>query len=153
VSFDYDEYEKECKKIRESNEKLLDQFQEWLAKKELNQTTINKHLENTDFYINDYLLCDDAYEPEEGVLDIDMFLGYWFIRKAIWASESSIISNASSLKKFYTFMCEIGRVNEEDVEELKKIIKENMTKWINRLRRYDDPNIIDMEDVWNFGDL
>jgi len=148
MSLDYDKYEKECKKMRKSNEKLLDQFEEWLAKKELTQNTINKHLENIDFYINDFLLYEDAYKPEDGVLDANMFLGYWFIRKAMWASEYSIKSNASSLKKFYTFMREIGKVEQEDVEELKIIIKENMPLWLERLRRYDDPDIEDMEDVW-----
>ena len=32
-----------------------------------------------------------------------MFLGFWFIRKAMWASQSSIKGNATSLKKLYTF--------------------------------------------------
>ncbi|MBC8183369.1 recombinase [candidate division KSB1 bacterium] len=150
MSLDYEKYEKECEKIRKSNEKLLNQFEDWLAKKEIKQTTINKHAENIDFYINDFLLYEDTYKPEDGVLDANMFLGYWFIRKAMWASESSIKSNASSLKKFYTFMCEMGRVDEEDVEELKIIIKENMSEWLNRLRRYDNPDITEMEDVWKF---
>jgi hypothetical protein len=37
-----------------------------------------------------------------------MFLGYWFIKKAMWAKQSAIKSNAASLKKFYTFMHEKG---------------------------------------------
>jgi len=105
-------------------------------------------VENIDFYINDFLLYEDTYSPEDGVLDANMFLGYWFIRKAMWASETSIKSNASSLKKFYTFMCELGKVDAEDVDELKEMIKENMPNWLERLRRYDDPDIEDMEDVW-----
>ena len=150
MSIDYEKYEKDCEKIRKSNKKLLSQFEDWLVKKKLGQKTIDKHLQNIDFYINEYLLYEDANKPEEGVSSINMFLGYWFIKKAMWASESSIKSNASSLKKFYTFMKEIGRIDEDELEDLMITIKEDMSEWINTLRRYDDPEITDMEEVWGF---
>ena len=147
MSFDYEEYEKACEKIRKSNEKLLARFENWLVKKNLRQKSIDKHIENIEFYINDYLLYEDVYEPEEGVSSVNMFLGYWFIRKAMWASETSIKSNASSLKKFYSFMVEIGRVDKEELDEMKLTIKENMADWISTLMRYDDPSITDMGEV------
>lgn len=148
MSDDYEDYEKACDKIRKSNAKLLTQFEDWLVKKNLTPNTIDKHIGNVDFYINDYLLYEDANEPEEGVSSINMFLGYWFIRKAMWACESSIKNNAASLKKFYTFLHEFGRIDKEDLEYLKITIKENMSDWIETLRRYDDPSITDMEEVW-----
>jgi len=40
----YEQYEKECARIREENEILLDNFEEWLAEKGLGQNTINKHV-------------------------------------------------------------------------------------------------------------
>lgn len=40
----YEQYEKECVRIREGNEILLDEFEEWLAEKGLGQNTINKHV-------------------------------------------------------------------------------------------------------------
>ena len=150
MSLDYEKYEQACEKIRKSNEKLLAQFENWLVEKNLGQNSIDKHIENIEFYINDYLLYEDAYEPEDGVSSVNMFLGYWFIRKAMWASETSIKSNASSLKKFYTFMFEIGRVDKEELEEMKLTIKENMSNWISTLRRYDDQSINDMEEVWGY---
>jgi len=150
MSFDYEKYEQACEKIRTSNEKLLARFENWLVKKNLGQKAINKHIENIEFYINDYLLYEDAYEAEEGVSSVNMFLGYWFIRKAMWASETSIKNNAASLKKFYTFMVEIGRVDKEELDEMKLTIKENMSDWISTLRRYDDPSITDMEEVWGY---
>ncbi|MBL7135374.1 MAG: recombinase [Candidatus Marinimicrobia bacterium] len=150
MSIDYEEYEKDCEKIRKANEKLLSKFEDWLVKGKLGLKTINKHVGNIDFYINEYLLYDDTREPEEGVSFINMFLGYWFIRKAMWASESSIKGNASSLKKFYTFMQEIGRIDKKELEYLKITINDNMSEWINTLKRYDDPAITDMEEVWGF---
>jgi len=100
--------------------------------------------------INEYLLYEDATAPEDGTYDIGMFIGYWFIKKAMWASESSIRSNAASLKKFYTFLQERGIVNKEDLEFIKETIKEEMPEWIATLSRYDDPSITDMGEVWGF---
>jgi len=148
MSDDYEAYEKACKKIRESNNELLSQFENWLLKKNLTQKTIDRHINNVAFYINEFLLYEDAENPEEGIYSINMFLGYWFIRKAMWASAASIKGNAASLKKFYIFMQEIGRVETEDLEDMKKTIKENMDEWIATVRRYDDPSITDMGEVW-----
>lgn len=85
---------------------------------------------------------------KEGAIDISGFLGYWFIRKAMWASASSIRSNAASLKKFYTFMVEHGNTSSEDLELMNESIREEMEEWISILRRHEDESITDMEDVW-----
>ena len=147
---EYERYEIECEKIRASNKKLLDDFASWLQDANLTASTIKKHIDNVDFFINEYLLYEDATAPEDGIYDISMFLGYWFIKKAMWASESSIRSNAASLKKFYTFLQERGVVNKEDLEFIKETIKEEMPEWIATLSRYDDPSITDMGEVWGF---
>ncbi|MCW8799415.1 MAG: phage integrase SAM-like domain-containing protein [Desulfobacter sp.] len=142
---DYEKYEKDCKKIRKVNESLLNEFGMWLKSSGLSEKTINNHLSNIDFYVNEYLLYEDATKAKDGVDDVDMFLGYWFIKKAMWASQSSIKGNATSLKKFYTFMHEKGLIDKEDLIDLKQTIKENMPEWLATLGRYDDPSI---EDVW-----
>jgi len=145
---DYKQYEIECEKIRESNEKLLENFENWLRTSNLADTTIRGHLENIDFYINEYLLYEDAIEPQEGIFSVSMFLGYWYIKKAMWASESSIKSNAASLKKFYAYLSERGMVEKEDLDSLKETIRGEMPEWVATLDRYDDPSITDMEEVW-----
>lgn len=53
---DYEKYEADCEKIRTDNEKLLNQFSEWLQQSNLSKKTIKNHLTNIDFYINDFLL-------------------------------------------------------------------------------------------------
>jgi len=144
----YKKYEAECEKIREENIKLLDDFETWLKKSKITNKTINMHIQNVDLYINDFLLYEDAVEAKEGALDIGMFLGYWFIKKAAWASPSQIKSNAASLKKFYTFLHEKKMVSNEELKRLKEKIKEDMPEWIATMRRYDDPSITDMGEVW-----
>ena len=79
-----------------------------------------------------------------------MFLGYWFIKKVIWASKSSIKANAASLKKFYTFLLEKGLINQDELQELKETIKYQMSEWLATLERYDDPLINDLSDVWRY---
>jgi hypothetical protein len=56
MSDDYEQYEIECERIRESNGKLLDDFAIWLQQSGLSSKTIDKHTENIDFYINEFLL-------------------------------------------------------------------------------------------------
>ena len=145
---DYEQYEIECERIRESNQELLDDFAGWFREQNLTAKTIKKHVNNVDFYINEYLLYEDAVEPQEGVNSVSMFLGYWFIKKAMWASAASIKSNAASLKRFYTFLYERGLVNKDDLDSLKETIKEEMPEWLATLARYDDPSITDMGEIW-----
>lgn len=142
---DYEKYQEDCKKIRETNKQLLNEFKAWLKSSGLSTKTITNHRGNITFYINEYLLSAEATEAKDGVYGVDMFLGYWFIRKAMWASKASIKGNAASLKKFYTFMLEKGLIEEEDLAELKETIKEEMPEWLATLERYDD---LSVENVW-----
>ena len=145
---DYAKYEKACKRIREENAKLLDEFADWLTAKGLSESTVGRHCGNIEFYINDFLLYEDAERAEAGVYMAGMFLGYWFIRKAMWATRASIKSNAASLKKFYAFMLEKGNIKQEELDDLKLQIKEEMPEWLATLARYDDPDIDDPAEVW-----
>jgi hypothetical protein len=145
---DYAEYEEACEQIREENEALLDEFAAWLEQKRLSEATIRRHTENVDFYINEYLLYEDAIEAKDGASDISMFLGYWFIKKAMWASPAQIKSNAASLKKFYAFMQEKGEISPEELSQLNETFKEEMPEWLETMQRYDDPDIDDMAEVW-----
>lgn len=147
---DLEQYEIECEKIKESNVVLLSEFANWLRDSGLSDKTVKTHIDNIDFYINVYLLAEDATTPQEGIEDVDMFLGYWFIKKAMWASAASIKSNVASLKKFYRFLQEREMVDKESLDSLLEIIKEEMPSWLETLERYDDSSITDMEEVWGF---
>ncbi|WP_252179491.1 hypothetical protein [Endozoicomonas sp. 4G] len=133
---EYEKYEAECEKVRAENKKLLDEFEGWLKSSRLSDKTIRTHLQNIDFYINHYLLYEDVIKPENGAHGVDMFLGYWFIRKAMWASPSTIKSNAASLKKFYSFLLEKNLIDRDDLEDLKESIKEGIPEWIEKAEIY-----------------
>lgn len=130
---DSQKYEADCQKIRKANHELLTDFESWLESSGLSEKTINNHVSNIDFYINEYLLYEDAVEAKDGVDMVGDFLGYWFIKKALWASQSSLKSNAGSLKKFYTFLLEKGLIDKNDLRELKETIKEELSEWLETL--------------------
>ena len=133
---DYDKYENECNKIRQDNIQLLDNFGAWLREKQLTEDTIKKHVNNIEFYINQFLLYEEAIEAKDGASEIGMFLGDWFIRKAMWSSENQIKSNAASLKKFYIFMCEKGQTAQEDLDDLND--EDEMPDWLAEMKRFSD---------------
>ena len=144
----YEEYVKACTRIRQQNAGLLSDFGDWLAHRGLSAQTIRMHVQNCDLYINTYLLYEDAIEAKDGAYQVGMFLGYWFIRKAAWSSVPSIRRQASSLKKFYTFLHEQGFVQEEAVQQVRETIKERMPEWLATMRRYEDPAITDPAVIW-----
>jgi hypothetical protein len=134
---DYEKYEAACKKIRHANEGLINDFAASLKSAGLAKATIDKHVYNVAFYINEFLLYEDAVEAREGVHSVSTFLGYWFIRKALWASQASIKSNAASIKKFYALLAEKGLVDQADYVMLGESIKEEMPEWLEAVRRSD----------------
>ena len=143
---DWEEYEKKCDEIRKENKRYLDIFAEEI--KGLSSKTVRAHLDNADFYINEYLLREGPLSMKEGVTSIDDFLGYFFIRKCMWSTPSTIKSNAASIKKFYKCMMEHGLVQKEEYNDLCFTIKENMEQWQKDCAAYNDPDADDPFDIW-----
>ena len=135
---EYQKYEQASKQIRKENAELLDGFDQWLAAQGLNEKTIEQHVRNVDFYINTFLLYSDAVPAKEGTLGVWSFFGNWFIRKTLWASQSSMRQMGVSLKRFYTFMHEQGQIDADTLADLKETVKEEMPNWLALLRRHDD---------------
>lgn len=142
-----EDFEKKVQAIRKENKSILERFKTSLSENKLSKATIDKHIGNIDFFINDYLLYHEPTPAKEGSDEVGYFLGNWFIRKAMWASVSSIKENITSIKKFYQFMYEIGEIEKDDLVELKEEIKNCKDEWIENVKMYDNPNI-DIEDIW-----
>ena len=114
------DYEKKVEKINNENNIYLENFRKWLKNQKLSHKTISHHVNNVDFYINDYLCYYEPQSFKAGYNSIDGFLGDWFIRKAMWSSCANIKSSAASIKKFYWFMLEEGKIFKEDYDCLCK---------------------------------
>jgi len=145
---EYEKFEAECEKRKKENHTFIIGFTRYLENKKLSQKTIDKHIYNIDFYINDFLLYESPQQAAEGITELNYFLGYWFIKKAMWASPTSIKENITSLKHFYSYMNKIGQVSNEELAAMKVAIKESKDEWIETVQKYDDPNI-DIEEVWD----
>ena len=145
MASDYEIYEQKCKEIRDSNNIHIDNFEKWLKNQGLAKKTIDNHIGNIDFYINEFLCYYDANDVTQGCYEISHFLGDWFIRKAMWASCANIKSNAGSIKKFYAFLLESGVVvTQEDFDTLCTTIKDEMPDWLDEMKQYDE-----MIDDWD----
>ena len=138
--FDFEEYEAACEAIRAANNKLLDLFEKDLELAGLSPKTIRSHLSNVDFYINEYLLREDTHPMEDGVGMIDDFLGYFFIRKCMWSTPSTIKSTAASIKKFYKCMLDHGSIKKKEYDYLCSEIKEGMGQWQADCAAFNDPD-------------
>ena len=136
---DYDKYEIEAEKVRETNKIHLAEFADWLKNKGLVKKTIDNHVSNVEFYINHFLLYEDADDVTKGCCydRLDEFLGDWFIRKTAWASCAHIKGNAASFKKFNAFMLEKGIIKQDDYNEVCETIKEEMPGWLENMQEVE----------------
>ena len=132
---DYEEYEEKSEAIRGENKLLLNGFEQWLVQSRLKEKTINKHVVNVDFYVNDYLLYDDCTQAKDGISSINGFFDWFFPRKAMWSSKAATKETTASLKKFYRYLTELGIVDPDDYAFLLSEIKHNMPEW---LENYDE---------------
>lgn len=72
---------------------------------------------------------------------IDDFLGYFFIRKCMWSTPSTIKSNVASIKKFYKSMFQRGHIDIFDYKELTETISDNMDCWLGDCEAYNDTDL------------
>jgi len=124
--------EKKIAVIREENKIHLLKFEEWLTDKGFAKKTIDSHVSNVSFYINHCLVYDEPQSVTSGCDNgnLNYFFGYWFNKKASWASGSHIRRNAASFKKFYTFLLEKSVIKQSDYDELCETIKLDMSEWL-----------------------
>jgi hypothetical protein len=126
--------------LREQNAITIEEFTGWMRDHNLPEEAVRRHRENIAFYVNDFLLGEDATPAEEGIHEIGTFLGYWFVRNAGSVTPEAVMRSAASLKKFYRFMYELGRVEQSDLDELKRRVKVELPCWLDALQGYLNPH-------------
>ena len=143
---DWEEYEEKCEEIRKENKRYLEIFEKDLEG--LSPKTVRNHLDNVEFYINEYLLREDALRMNEGITQIDNYLGYFFIRKCMWSTPATVKSTAASIKKFYKCMKDNGYIEGDEYGYLCSVIKDNMELWQEDCAAFNDPGADDLCDFW-----
>lgn len=141
--------DEKLKKVIKQNNDLLNQFGEYLLQKDLKIKTINKHLDNLDLFLNHFLpyYAGNSENEIANIYDIvdefDNYFGDWYIKKVLYSSVSTLKSSLTSLKKFYKFLYEIGKIGKVDLETINSIIKENKDEWILKMEMYDNDEDLD----------
>ena len=111
------DYENQCKVICKQNSSYLHLFEADLHG--FAPRTIKHHLQNMDFFLNTYLLFDEAnpLSMQDGVNAIDDFLGY-FLEEKTYFADSTKRSFVASLRKFYKSMVAHGKITSEQYEDV-----------------------------------
>ncbi len=136
-----EENEKKLEKNSKRNDIFLTEFSDYLKKSDVTDKTIRKHISNINFYLNNFLTYyEDFIVMEDGVNEVDNFLGDFFIRKCLWASKTSIKEYSASLKKFYKCMLENKHIEEQAYKDLCDEIKQSMDYWLESLDDFDNGN-------------
>ena len=110
-------------------------FEKELNEKGLSPKTVKNHIENVDFYINEFLLREDALPMENGLNHLDSFFWY-FIHRCMWSTPSAVKGMAASLKKFYKCMAGHGKIDAVDYELFASDIKESIPEWVEECEEY-----------------
>ncbi|MBP1044303.1 hypothetical protein I6N95_25165 [Vagococcus sp. BWB3-3] len=123
----FDDYEAVSDDVIDNNRLVLESFEDYLKNGEgLSAKVCQTHLENVSLFLNDYLLYYNIHTPVTNLIDVMDFISDWFVRKAMWSSQSSVKKLGASLKKFYTFLAIAGEINQEQLKEVKMYISEGV---------------------------
>ena len=133
-------YEKKCDAIKEENARMLQLFEEDMVG--LKPKTIDRHLDNVEFFLNTYLLRMGLNDYIKGMDYVDDYLGNFYIRKCMWSTPGNIKTTATSIKKFYQCMLKHEMIQKPDFECMCEKISENMWKWQGDCEMYNDPDEI-----------
>ena len=136
---EYEIYDRECKKIKAKNKKLIKIFKDEMAENNLPKKTIKDQASDVDFFLNEFLLREDPIPMEEGASNLNGFFSY-VIRKCMWSTPENIETMADSLKKFYKCMMDHGEVDEDLYEIIEEEIDSRVRIWQIQWRAWNDPN-------------
>ena len=126
-----EDFERQCREIRQYNVPLLEEFRAWLTESGLTKKTISNHVGNVKFFGEYLLSCDPPLRLDQATdSNITMFFGFWFPRKAMWASVESTKQNIASFKKFFKWMGETGKAPADVVEEALTTLKEERGEFL-----------------------
>lgn len=141
MNFDFEKFEKECEVIRSENEELLNNYEVYMEESGLSKKTINNHISDVHFYINSFLLKEEAIPAKEGWDKVDFYLGDFFIYKCMWSTPNILKSTADSLKHFYKYLKNEKIIEEEQYDFLEKTIKEDIDSWMRLCKDYNEGNL------------
>ncbi|MGB6221217.1 hypothetical protein [Haloferula sp.] len=147
-----DSYDQRREELEAANLPLFHGFHEYLIAKRVGKRVSCDHIDRLEFFANVYLIDYQDQGLAEGFDEVSDFLGSWFIRKATWSDERSLLANVETFQKFYDYLHSVGSLDKERHQELRALIESSKGRWLRYLKRYNDPSI-DIDDVWDPEEL
>ena len=133
-------FDKEVADILRADDRYLDEFYDYLTKSGLADKTIGRHMLNAQLFVRDWLGAREGMSMEDGPAYIGGFLGDYYIRRCMWSTPANIKTTATSIKKFYKCMTDLGHITSVDYRALVETIKERTGEWQWKCSLYNDPN-------------
>lgn len=133
---DYDAWVEE---ISKANNKIIDEFEQFLKTKKLSKKTINRHIDNVDtfanYYLTNYSYCGTIFD---GYKNFEDFFGYWLITKYLIISKSFMTAMITTMKKFYTFLFLNGYIDEDSCADAFATLKYGKEEWLEQLEMFEN---------------
>jgi hypothetical protein len=125
------------RRLEKDTERLIKQFYDYLrAEKGLSEETASAHAYQIAFFATHYLR---DYEGKSILnasgIDVESYLGDWYIRKVLNSTKSDVRSILAAFKKFFKFLYERGEIDKEQLEDIHSAC-EDPQKYIRRFETY-----------------
>ena len=134
--------------LRRENQEYLKVFEMDLRQAGLAPKTIERHLDNATFYLNEFIL---RYTESKAVADgascsvLRDFFEDYYVNECFWSNPANLKTTAASIKKFYHSMMAHGYITPEAWQELCDLFKHSVAEWQESCRealdddhRYDE---------------
>ncbi|MEA3282851.1 MAG: site-specific integrase [Euryarchaeota archaeon] len=114
---------------------LITSFYKHLTiEKGISEKTASRHVDEIEFFATYLAGYGLGTLPEVTGVDIENYLGDWYIRK-VASSKSDILRIPVSFKKFYRFLHEKGHLTDEELEDILDAFK-NPDRYIRKFDEY-----------------
>ena len=125
------------RRLEKEVEKFVESFYNYLKQeKGISEETASEHAHQIGFFALNYLI---GYEGKSFLdvssLNIEDYLGNWYIRKVFGSGKSDVRSILVAFKKFFKFLHERGNVEEEQLNDILSACK-NPQRYIRRFESY-----------------
>ncbi|HUV02472.1 MAG TPA: site-specific integrase [Desulfobacteria bacterium] len=136
------------KRLGNNTERLITQFFPYLtAEKGISEETASAHAHQIDFFASHYLRdYEDKSLLDASGMDIENYLGDWYIRKVLNSTKSDVRPALVAFKKFFKFLYETQEIGKEQLDDILEACA-NPQRYIRRFETYFE---LDPEsETWN----
>ena len=147
-------FDEEVAEILRADDRYLEEFYASMRRSGLSDNTIGNPMSNAELFVRDWLGAREGCPMEEGPDYVGGFLGNYYIRRCMWSTPSNIKTTATSIKKFYKCMVDLGHISQATYKGLVETIKQDTPEWQWKCAVYNDPvseweEIADLfEELW-----